>query len=363
MNRTVTGLVLVVFVLLSTVVPGLAAGDPSIEATTSIETPPRTVSVGGSEFTVSSIGVVDNGADLSYSVSPGDAQEFSVILYNSEKQKVDHLIGTSGGTYSFPTDALDAGTYTLALSIDGVITDIHPVVVSGFEFIIDGPDHIAEDDYASITAQITQASTEPNRLEVAVMNDTYRDTFTMARVESNTYNRVISGLDTGTYRYYIGVRGTDQVNGEDELIGISSVQRLDVGSPTDQTTTTTSSTTTDSSTTTSDSSTLPSGTTTAETTSLPTTGNSTSTSQTATTVSDNGTGTTVSVTTPNQVGTSDPEVTSPTTDQETTAPPVSSTPIQPETSQEPRTSANAPGLSITWVVVSILLAVWIRGSE
>lgn len=296
--------------------------DYSVQATTSIETAERTVTIQGDSYEVTSIGKINRGETLRAEVRrPGD-QIFTVILYNTDRQRVDSIRRESNGTYTLETQSLDKGTYVLALDVGGKIRTIQPVVISGHDFDIDAPDNVSQSESISVTASVTN---DPEQVDVVIFNRSWEHTATAARIGDNEYNSVIDeDLAPGEYSLYVGARGSDTFDGERVLDGVSSAQSITVEGETNPSTTTDTSTTqseessSTTATTTSQSDETTAGTTpptstrttssqsstsqasaTSSTELLPTTANNTTPTQSENESSTTQTGTTQSVVTPN----------------------------------------------------------------
>jgi hypothetical protein len=222
--------VLALLVLGSTVGFGLATADSSsgfsVEATTSIDAPDRTISVQGNDYQITSLGKIDQGETLRVEVSLPSDQIFTVHLYNTDRMREDLLRRSGNGTYSLDTDSLDPSTYILALDVDGVIRTIQPVVVSGHEFDVDAPDTVSRGEPISVTASV---SDDPRQVDVVVFNETWERTATAAGIGGDDYNAVIDeDLAPGEYTLYVGTRGSDTYDGERVLNGVSSTYEVEV---------------------------------------------------------------------------------------------------------------------------------------
>lgn len=327
-----------------------ATSTPDITATPAIDTPTKTYTISGTEYTVSSLGHTGLGTDLSYTVDVSDdIPLFTVHLYNSEKQIVESTRHEEPGTYSFTTTGLEPGTYVLALSIDGSIEAIHPVVVSGYEYTMDAPSEQSAEDPVSINIELTETSGTPNRVEIAVMNDTVQRNYVATKIDDGTYNVVISDLAPGEYRLYAGTRGTDEIDGRDELTGLSSAHRLTLTAEQTTTTTTTTTTSSDSGGSSGTQSTTTTTTTTVSTTTT-TTDSGESTSDSATNSTKSGPASTTNTTTS--------KTTSSTT--VTTATTSTSTAIQPASTTPPPTATAAPGFTIWSSLVGLFVLLLLR---
>ncbi|QCC47235.1 hypothetical protein [Halobellus limi] len=247
--RTVVLLALVAALLLAAG-SALASSEYTVESTSSIDTPSRTVTVLGEDYTVSSLGYRDVGETVPVEVTrPGD-EGFTVSMYNGDGLTMDSVEGSENGTYTLDqTTSLERGTYVLSLEVGDDREAIQPIVMSGYDFAVDAPEEVPEDERVSITVELTDDTERPNYVDVVVMNDsTHR--YDAVRVDDRTYNVVIEDLDPDEYRFYAAARGEEEINGRDEATGVSAVQRLNITAEEEEQTTTeapSTSTTTESS--------------------------------------------------------------------------------------------------------------------
>lgn len=228
MSRGVPLTVLVALVIVLSVAPGTVTADAetntTVEATTSIDTPSRTLTILGRDFNVSSLGRVEEGTEVSADVTrPGD-DGFRVHLYDYDGNPITTIEGNSNGTYTLGgTDTLDPGTYLLALSIDGSFERVQPVVVSGYQFAVDAPAEASPDDPVSIDIELTGDASLPNYVEVVVMNDSMHRYTAAHIVDTRQYSVIVDELEPGEYRLYVSA------NNDSQVAGVSSVQAMTIG--------------------------------------------------------------------------------------------------------------------------------------
>ncbi|WP_144905869.1 hypothetical protein [Halobellus captivus] len=217
-------------VLLLAAGAAVASSGYTLESETSIDTPSKTVSVQGETYTVSSLGYRDVGETLPVEVSrPGDSI-FTVYLYNGDGQIMDSVRRTENGTYTLDdTTSLERGTYVLALTVDGSRQAVQPVVMSGYDFAVDAPSEVSEGERVTVTIELTGDTELPNYVDLAVMNDsTHR--YVATKVDDRTYSVTFDDLAADEYEIYAATRGEDEVNGRDEVTGVSSVETLTISS-------------------------------------------------------------------------------------------------------------------------------------
>jgi len=233
--RTVILLSLVAALLLAAG-SAVASSGYTVESTTSIDTPSRTVTVQGNEYTVSSLGYRDVGDTIPVEVSrPGDGM-FTVYLYNGDGSIMDSVDGSENGTYTLDdTTSLERGTYVLVLEADGSRQTIQPVVMSGYDFAVDAPEEASENERVTVTIELTGDTERPNYVDIAVMNDsTHR--YVTTKVGDRTYSVTFDDLAADEYEIYAAARSDEEVNGRDEVTGVSSVETLTITSSGETTT-------------------------------------------------------------------------------------------------------------------------------
>ncbi|MFA1611753.1 hypothetical protein [Halobellus rubicundus] len=197
--------------------------DYTIEATTSIDTPQRTLTIIGRDFNVSSLGRVKTGSVIRASVARPGNGDFRILLYSYDGERITTVEGNENGTYTLDgTDSLDSGTYLLALSIDRSFEKVQPVVVSGYDFSVDAPADASPEESVSVDVQLTGDAPLPTYIELVVMNDSMHR-YTMAHlVDTREYTVLVGDLQPGEYRLYASAHNDSQI------AGASSVQTLTI---------------------------------------------------------------------------------------------------------------------------------------
>ncbi|MFB6198409.1 MAG: hypothetical protein ABEI52_09115, partial [Halobacteriaceae archaeon] len=90
-RRLLHALLTLLVVLLVFSAMSIAASEYTLQSTTSIETPDRTISLQGDEYTVDSIGTATVGGSLNVDVArPGDGL-FTIYLYNKDGMIMDSV--------------------------------------------------------------------------------------------------------------------------------------------------------------------------------------------------------------------------------------------------------------------------------
>lgn len=286
-----------------------------------VDTPQRTVSIEGTDYTVSSIGHVNAGGSVDVSVSAPSSADYDVLLYNSDREIAMYAEGTGDASLQLDTDTLEPGSYMLALDADGVIEKVQPLVIEAYDTSLSLPADAEPGDTVNASVSLSSTgSTEPiDSVQVILMNDSWNRRVDATETGENQYRASLAlDVEPGTYRAFAVVRGTDTANGEKELIGVSDAESIEIS---DATTTTTESNTT----------TTTGGNTTTSTTTT-TEGNTTEPNETTTTVSG-----TTATTTADSGGTAPPSDESTTRTVSTTTP---STTVRTTTTR-PTTTASS----------------------
>lgn len=236
--RTVAALLLAAFLVATPIV--VATDGFALHPSTELSTPERTVSIGGQDYRISSIGRYDVDGAITLTVeAPESADIYTINVYNADKQIVASERVRESGTYTLG-DSLDAGTYLAGVTYDGTLQTVVPVVVASYTATADASASVTRGDQLSVDATVDGPSSEPNRVDVVLFNGSYNRTVTATRVGDGEYDVLVDTdeLAPGDYGYYVGVRGTERVAGNLELLGMSDRRSVSVEAR-DGTTTTT----------------------------------------------------------------------------------------------------------------------------
>lgn len=213
-----------------------ADGQYTLSMTDAIDTPTRTVTVEGTQFTVSAIGQVQPDSQISFGVDAPSGTDYSVYLYNADREIVDTDRMTGSGTGSFPTDGLEPGSYMLVVNgPDGKYRAVHPVVIAGYEVQLTVPSGTQAGDSVTFSVELSQidgTSEAANWVEVVVSKDGEDRHLTATKESAGRYTVTTTLQEAGTYHVYANVRGTEQVEGRDEVLGASYSQQLSVSEQT-----------------------------------------------------------------------------------------------------------------------------------
>lgn len=218
---------------------GLALADSGydLDVPGSIDTPEQTVTVEGDEYDVDAIASYTAGEQLDVDVTMPDDDSFRVDLYNSDRQVEEFRRGSGSERVTFKTDDLTPGSYVLALSVDSNHVELHPVVIEAYDVSLVPTDDVDTDDDLEVTVEVTEIDAEgpPAGVEVAVWNGE-----TVTREEATedddgmyTASFPSGEFDKGTYEIYAVAQGSDTVDGEPEVLGVSDQGQVTVSEPDD----------------------------------------------------------------------------------------------------------------------------------
>jgi len=246
MRPSRAGLV-VLAVAVAVVAVGTAGGTGSYDVSIagSVATPPESVTVEERTFRIARSGRVPEGGAIRVSVTASVRERYQINLYDSDKNVVAFRNANGSTSVTFDTAGLAPGTYVVGAVVDGPQA-IQPVVVTGTRVSVDAPASVEETDPLVVRAELDPIGSPPptSGVEAVVWNEARRTRVTMSKVDADTYRASIDGLAVGDYRVIVGVEGTDTIEDEKELVGLSDPQGVTVTEATTPTPTPTTTTTT-----------------------------------------------------------------------------------------------------------------------
>jgi PGF-pre-PGF domain-containing protein len=216
---------------------GVVAGQETYDLTISdaVETPPKTVNYNQNSYEIDAFAVRESGEAIDVDVTVPDGDGFFVDMYNSDKGVEIFVDGDGSQTVTFAgtdTENLDPGTYSLVLSVDSNFRSVHPVVISGYDVSFTLPDEATSGgtvEIDDISIQKTELNDDPDKIEVVFWNEDR-----VERIEADSSNGSYSasvdldGFDTGEYNVYVAALGEEEFQGEQEILGLSDRQTIDV---------------------------------------------------------------------------------------------------------------------------------------
>lgn len=213
---------------------GVAADSYALASPAAVDTPDRTVTVGGNTYQVTNAVRVAGGTPFTIRPTAPNNATFDLYLYNSDQAvtgiKTDL---TDGSDPSFATDDRPPGSYVVALFYQGRFEAILPVVVMGYRVSAthDGP--VRAGEALTVTAEIREEPAAPNvsAVEAVVTNASTDRVVTrvpMDRQAAGTYETSVTVDAAGAHKVYVNVRGEQRVRGQRELLGFSDAVSLTV---------------------------------------------------------------------------------------------------------------------------------------
>ncbi len=224
---------------------GLAAGPPAvadghfdIAVPDALDLPPRTVTVQDQTFTVDGTLRTDPGVSHAVEVTAPD-EVYRVYVYNSDGQVEEQQRGDGPETFTFDFAGYANGSYALAISHDGDIEDVFPVVVSGYDVSHDAPGTAEPGDPVEVTVDVTPTLADgPPAAVTVVLADEATSVRETAELQSDgRYAATVStaDLDAGTYTVWAVAQGDEQAFGHQEVLGMSTPAAVELtdATPTD----------------------------------------------------------------------------------------------------------------------------------
>lgn len=235
--------VLVCMVVVAATGPVTADNEYEITVSGSVDTPTREVEKLGETYEISSIAKAEINSSIEIDVTAPDSDsDYKVYLYNSDNQIVTGPEGdasrTGDTTATFDLTGIDAGTYSFgAVDGPGAPDAVHPLVIEAFDTSIDSaPSSATVGEEITVDVSVDRDSEADDdltkdRVEVVLANESTSITET-ATDDGGGYTATVdtSTLSAGSYNLYATVRGTEEVLGRDEILGISDGQSLTVES-------------------------------------------------------------------------------------------------------------------------------------
>lgn len=248
------GLFLTCLLLIAVVTSGgvLAADGFSVTTESAVDVPERTVtnSQTASTFTVSQVGVIAPGEPIIIDSTAPDNSSYFLFFRDSDGNLVTR---TSEFKESQPVElnlsAEPAGSYVVTIGPDSTPKDIIPVIIESYHVssvsIEANGSRVSIDDTAinstdspKITVQLSQQADEPITSVNLTLWTKERGTIETVPLsadepggDDNLYRGSLPELDPGEYNLQVRIRGGNEVNNRDELIGLSDNRRLTVTDP------------------------------------------------------------------------------------------------------------------------------------
>lgn len=243
MNR-VRSVGIVFLCVLCVIAGGSVVADSSYELSISgsTDTQDRTVTLQGNDYTVSNIGVVAPGEQITADVTAPAGADYNVNLYNRDGEIIasDRMPDGSGTAQLDGHD--QAGSYILAVYADGSVPTIHPLVISSYDVSLNAPATAEQGAATELTVDVSNVAgtaEDLDTVQVVISKDGEDEAVTATKSGDGSYTASTTFSEQGDYIVYANVRGPDTANGRKELLGVSESTTVEVREPT-QTATATS---------------------------------------------------------------------------------------------------------------------------
>ena len=226
----------------SMVGPGLGAATIDryrISVSDSIDTPDRTVTFKGDSYAISSVAQADVGDTISVSVASPTEETYSIIVYNRERKFALSSKTASGDTtVQFDLRELSPGTYTIAID-SGDFEAVHPLVIKGYSVSLQAPEEVSSHEslQTSVDVRALPNSKSLESVQVILGNTEQSVKVTATKVSDGSFKATIptDEFETGNYRLYALVRGTQKAFGEKEILGLSEGHSVSISESQDGT--------------------------------------------------------------------------------------------------------------------------------
>lgn len=228
MRRLIAVSLFVVVLVLGVGVAAQSSVSISIEG--SFETPSDTVTVDGEEFNVTQVTKLRPDDVMTVVTSAPGGKRYQVNVYTLTEDIQDSIRETGPARMDFRTEYLDPGSYLVAAVDRNEFLDVKPITVVGYETDVDLPSTVDEDTPFEATVQLEEIDNTKSvgRVEIVVWNDDGRERIEADQLEDHTYEATVDGLANETYDVYAVVVAEEQIEGEDDVIGLSDPQTLTV---------------------------------------------------------------------------------------------------------------------------------------
>lgn len=240
--------VVTVSCLLISLFAGVSAATSEYDITVEsgeVTVPERTVSVGGQQFTVTSVApVAPDSARLPVRVSAPAGGNYDVILYNNNPGIEQYQPGFQGSnTTVFGIGNLPAGTYAIVADTREVEA-VQPVVIEAYETTLSVPETVPQGERFTADISLSGTTPAPAAVDVVIANASVNERIRATAVGSGAYTAEIpAGYAVGEYRVYAAVRnstttGSASVTDILSMSGERTVRVTATDEPTDQQNTT-----------------------------------------------------------------------------------------------------------------------------
>ena len=204
----------------------------SISSADTVNIPDSEVTVDGNSYPVTEIILKQTRSPISVSIDAPSDSSYDLYLYNHDRQVVAMKDMSGSGIAEFASDQLESGSYVLGIyGSDGTFKAVIPVVIAGYEVSVDAPSSVEHGSSFTVTADLTQQrdSPSPSKVEVVLSQDEkVVSTIPTTQASSSKYTATVEGRESGSYTVHVNVRGTEEAQGEKQIIGASQTSTVTV---------------------------------------------------------------------------------------------------------------------------------------
>lgn len=238
MNRGRRNAALLFISVLALLTGGVQAGvitgasDYTLTVHGSIDTPARTVTVTGNDYTISSVAQVKRDASITVAVSAPTEEMYTVVVYNKDEQfAVPSKRGTGDETLTFDLNGLSSGSYMIAID-KGEFKAIHPLVIKGYDVTLQAPAEVETSETIHLSADVTRraGANTLHSVKIVIADEQMTIQKTATKGADGTYEVTIPAEDLapGDYRVYATGRGENEAFGRKEILGLSTAHTLSI---------------------------------------------------------------------------------------------------------------------------------------
>lgn len=208
-----------------------------VTAHPNIDTPPRTVTYQGMSFQVDHLGHVEPGEPVNVEVDAEAEEAYSVALYDADGFRLAEDDGVGSDAFTFETSSTDGttytpGTYVVAVNDNG-FQAIAPLVITGYRLSVDAPSTVESGSMVRVDASVTTIDDAKSidRVQVVIGDENHHERVTLSSDGDSDYTKTfaLDSFPEGDYDLYVVAQGSEEVLGQQEVLGVSASQSFRVG--------------------------------------------------------------------------------------------------------------------------------------
>ncbi|MFB1066378.1 hypothetical protein [Natrinema sp. H-ect4] len=210
---------------------GLAADGYELSSPGAVNTPEETVSVDGSDYTISALATAKPDTSVTVDIEMGGDERFNLDILNDQEQAVTNTYRGSGTeSTTINTSNVKPGTYAIVLQVDGGIVATLPLVIEKYDVSLDSTAIETTETKTTVPISVVSGANEqgPEHVEVAVWDGEEITRVPANHINGNEYEATFDDLETGEYQVYAAAQGTDTVLGQPEALGVSDGHHFNI---------------------------------------------------------------------------------------------------------------------------------------